>query len=330
MMSGVTSSLTGPHLSAYTASSSRPIFQQLNWNEDNINLSFAAYYDGTWRSNYASSNFQIRKLSDRLSIMYGSGVAAGSALTWSTAMTVNPKGFFGFGTDVPRNQIDITGQVTIRGGSAASGKVLTCINPSGDAEWRDGAGLSGFAGYSGYGGFSGAVGASGFSGRSGYSGFSGFSGAAGGGGRVIIPLIFAEGDTEMAVNDVPVGNKSGLWNTLLGPQDQLYPRGMQILDLTSITLGSIRLTASWGNQTDPNTSIGLTYTTNSGDPIATWTPLGPSLTGVGPFSDASITGSVSIGSPSVLYINPVTNNSSTIVGQMYLRKFSAVLYGTSV
>jgi hypothetical protein len=92
---------TGPHIQATTTDDSYPVFQQLNWYHDNISLNFDSYYDGQWRSSDAGSNFQIYKLSDKFQIRYDSGIAAGSAVPWTTGLVMNASGNVGIGTDNP-------------------------------------------------------------------------------------------------------------------------------------------------------------------------------------------------------------------------------------
>jgi hypothetical protein len=82
----------GPHVQYTTASDNYPLFQQLNWQHDNIAMSFDAYYDGSWRSSDAGSNFQFYKLSDTFNLKYDSGISAGSAVTWNTGLSLNTSG----------------------------------------------------------------------------------------------------------------------------------------------------------------------------------------------------------------------------------------------
>jgi hypothetical protein len=76
-MDGANNDTDGPHVQYTTVSDDYPIFQQLNWGHDNISLNFDMYYDGTWRSSDAGSNYQIYKTSDQLEIWAESGITAG-------------------------------------------------------------------------------------------------------------------------------------------------------------------------------------------------------------------------------------------------------------
>lgn len=87
-------STTGPHFAAYTSSDIYPLMQALNYTHDNVCISFDAYYNGSWRSADAGSNFQIRKNSDRFGIWYSNGIAQGSVLTWEEATRIGTTGVF--------------------------------------------------------------------------------------------------------------------------------------------------------------------------------------------------------------------------------------------
>jgi hypothetical protein len=107
---GVSNVATGPHIQATTTEDSYPVFQQLNWYHDNVSLNFDSYYDGSWRSSDAGSNFQIYKLSDKFQIRYDSGKAAGSAIPWNTGLVMNTSGNVGIGTDSPGAKLEISGK----------------------------------------------------------------------------------------------------------------------------------------------------------------------------------------------------------------------------
>ncbi|TES92395.1 MAG: hypothetical protein E3J94_02655 [Desulfobacteraceae bacterium] len=86
-----------------------PRFQMLNWDEDSLSFSFDAYYDGTWRSSDAGSNFQIIKASDTLQLRYDSGVAAGSSgVNWHHSIVLDTSGNVGIGTNDPQNGLHVS------------------------------------------------------------------------------------------------------------------------------------------------------------------------------------------------------------------------------
>ncbi len=82
----------GPHLTAYVTADEYPVTQILNWTHDNMAFSFDAYYDGAWRSSSATGNYRINKFGGKLTFEYGTGVAAGAALAWNTAGSVENTG----------------------------------------------------------------------------------------------------------------------------------------------------------------------------------------------------------------------------------------------
>ena len=79
-MDGANNDTDGPHVQYTTASDNYPIFQQLNWGHDNISFNFDMYYDGSWRSSDAGSNYQIYKYSDQLQFWADDGITAGGTL----------------------------------------------------------------------------------------------------------------------------------------------------------------------------------------------------------------------------------------------------------
>lgn len=105
----------GPHIETLTASDAYPLAQLLSFQHDNINLSFDAYYDGSWRSSDAGSNFQIRKLGDLISFYGENGVSAGSVLTWRELWRFNPAGSFAnFVTSAGTTSPGVNGQLYSR------------------------------------------------------------------------------------------------------------------------------------------------------------------------------------------------------------------------
>lgn len=83
----------GPHIAAYTSSDIYPLFQVLSYAHDNVNISFDAYFDGSWRSSDVGSNYRISKGGDSFGLYYNGGTAAGSAIsTWRNPMLINNAG----------------------------------------------------------------------------------------------------------------------------------------------------------------------------------------------------------------------------------------------
>ena len=86
-----------------TGTDAYPSMQILNYSHDDQSINFDVYYDGAWKSSDAGSNFQIVKRSDKFWIAYDSGIAAGSAPTFNTALLIDTTGNVGIGaaTNLP-------------------------------------------------------------------------------------------------------------------------------------------------------------------------------------------------------------------------------------
>ena len=103
------------------------MFQNLNWQHDSQSISFDGYFDGSWRSSTTSSNFQITKGSSSLAFTYGSGVAAGSPLTWTTAGSITTAGTLQWSkliktADTTDASSTTTGALTSAGGLGVAGR----------------------------------------------------------------------------------------------------------------------------------------------------------------------------------------------------------------
>ena len=85
---GANGSSLGPHIQYTTSLDDYPLFQQLNWTHDDIRLYFDSYFDGSDKSSDAGSNYRIIKSSDSFKIDVDSGITAGSAITWDTALSI--------------------------------------------------------------------------------------------------------------------------------------------------------------------------------------------------------------------------------------------------
>ena len=101
-----------------------PTFQILPFSHDNISLSFDAAYTSGWISSDVGSNFQIVKVSNTLNFNYESGVAVGSGITWTAAMTIASSGAVGIGTGTGA----IDGQFHVQSGSAGTVAASTVAN----------------------------------------------------------------------------------------------------------------------------------------------------------------------------------------------------------
>lgn len=86
---GANNSSAGPHMQFTTATDNYPLIQILPLIHDNISILFDAYYDGAAKSSDAGSNFLMFKNSDTLQFRCDSGIAAGNAITWNIAMSID-------------------------------------------------------------------------------------------------------------------------------------------------------------------------------------------------------------------------------------------------
>ncbi|MDD3028923.1 MAG: hypothetical protein PHS57_01385, partial [Alphaproteobacteria bacterium] len=121
---GPDSSLSGPHVAAYTSTDpTHPVFQQLNWTHDNLSLNFDAYYDGSWRSSSTTGNYQIYKNGGSLHVRYASSVSAGTTLTWTEGLILTSAGRFGIGTTSPGYKLDVNGNARITSTAYVVGSV---------------------------------------------------------------------------------------------------------------------------------------------------------------------------------------------------------------
>ncbi len=88
------SNASGPHVQITTDADNYPLIQLRSISHDNIGLYFDSYVDGagTVTSSDAGSNFKIEKSSDVLTLSYDSGIAAGSAVTFNTGLSLATDG----------------------------------------------------------------------------------------------------------------------------------------------------------------------------------------------------------------------------------------------
>jgi hypothetical protein len=93
ILQGTAANILGPHVVAYSTTDQYPVFQQLNWDHDNVSMNFDSYFSGSaWTSSFSGSNYQIQKTSNQLQFDYASGVTAGSVVPWTTAGYIDTSG----------------------------------------------------------------------------------------------------------------------------------------------------------------------------------------------------------------------------------------------
>jgi hypothetical protein len=86
-VSGPVNSLSGGHVCYYTTADVYPLYQQLNYNHDNIFTGYDLYYDGNFRAS-ASTGFGFYKAGSAFALKYANG-SQGGIVSLSDAMTVN-------------------------------------------------------------------------------------------------------------------------------------------------------------------------------------------------------------------------------------------------
>lgn len=119
-MDGANNDTDGPHVQYTTASDNYPIFQQLNWGHDNISFNFDMYYDGSWRSSDAGSNYQIYKYSDQLQFWVDDGITAGGTIAQEKIGFFDTSGRW----QIPK-QPHVQGSVTTSNNSNSTAKDFT-------------------------------------------------------------------------------------------------------------------------------------------------------------------------------------------------------------
>jgi len=98
-----------------TTTDDYPIFQFRASAHDGASIGLDCYFDGSWKSSDAGSNFLLLKASDTFTTYYDSGVAQGGAVTWNTGISLDTSGKLGIGTStVPHGGVGAA-QVAIDG-----------------------------------------------------------------------------------------------------------------------------------------------------------------------------------------------------------------------
>jgi hypothetical protein len=85
---GTNASTAGPHMQFTTSSDDYPLIHILPYSHDAMSISFDAYWNATYKSSDAGSNFQIEKISDTLKFHAEAGIAVGNTISWTTAFQI--------------------------------------------------------------------------------------------------------------------------------------------------------------------------------------------------------------------------------------------------
>lgn len=93
-VSGTVNSLSGGHVCYYTTNDVYPLYQQLNYNHDNIFTGYDCYYDGNFRVS-ASTGFGFYKTAGAFNLKYANG-SQGGVVSLPDAMIVNNGGAIRF------------------------------------------------------------------------------------------------------------------------------------------------------------------------------------------------------------------------------------------
>jgi hypothetical protein len=132
------SATVGPHIATYTATDQYPLFQLLSFQHGDVSLNFDMYNDGVgWKSSSSTAgNFQIYKTTNQVQFKYAASIAAGSAITFSTAGVISTStGALQWSkpistSDTTASTNTATGAITSAGGMSAAGAIYagTSVN----------------------------------------------------------------------------------------------------------------------------------------------------------------------------------------------------------
>jgi hypothetical protein len=117
-------SMAAPHVAVFTANSSYPTFQQLNWSADNVSQNYDSYSDGSaWRASGGVAPMQCYKINNKWSVNYGpANPAAGASFGFASGLCVDgTTGNVGIGTRTPAAKLDVAGnrlRISNSGGEA--------------------------------------------------------------------------------------------------------------------------------------------------------------------------------------------------------------------
>jgi hypothetical protein len=121
LIEGASASSTCPAIMHQISGDNNPIMQTLAYARDNEYINFDCYFNGFWRSSNTTSNFQIAKRANTLSINYHPGGALGSTITpisTTSAMSVSSTGSVTFTDSIALTTAGKT--ISLKRGTGAS------------------------------------------------------------------------------------------------------------------------------------------------------------------------------------------------------------------
>lgn len=128
LTSTTSGTLTAPHVSVYANNSTYPIYQQLNWQSDNVSLNFDTYFDGSFfRTSSNAAGYQIYKINGSLRFNAIASTGTGSTTNAVTAMSINSAAQVGINTTTPAFPLDVSGQGRF---ASIGANQLTLLNSS--------------------------------------------------------------------------------------------------------------------------------------------------------------------------------------------------------
>jgi hypothetical protein len=100
--------VNGPHFEAYVGANPHPIYQQLNWSEDNISTNYDLYFDGAnWKNSSTTRGYQIYKMGNKLTFKTAAAGAVGSNSVFTDVLTLDGNQF-SYGISGTRTETNCT------------------------------------------------------------------------------------------------------------------------------------------------------------------------------------------------------------------------------
>jgi hypothetical protein len=98
----------GSHFESYIGTNPHPIYQQLNWAEDNVTTSYDVYFDGTnWRNSSTTRGYQISKTGSKLIFKTSAPALAGSNSVFTDVLALDGERLT-YGTKGTRTETNCT------------------------------------------------------------------------------------------------------------------------------------------------------------------------------------------------------------------------------